>query len=223
MAYFRCGGGLPTQTKSTTATTSQQTVTPDSGYVLESVIVDPQSHSSYYPSSSSYYDVDGTTTINLGANHNYRYIRVNGTHSLSETLLWTNTSSAQTFSSEITLSQSVYNFTYLRIDSYGYKSTTGTGTSAYANSRRVTALFKTSDLVNESIESIPDGTPYQGLSIGYNINNTPSGAGHVLAARPITLRSYNNSDGKILTVGVCYVGSEIKNQYCIPYKIYGLN
>lgn len=71
MAYFRCGGGLPTQTKSTTATTSQQIVTPDSGYVLESVTVNPQNHSlqATPTTRTSYYD--------LGSNHNVRYINTN--------------------------------------------------------------------------------------------------------------------------------------------------
>lgn len=108
MAYFRCGGGLPTQTKSTTATTSQQTVTPDNGYVLESVTVNPQSHSSYYPSSSSYYSVDGSETINLGANHNYRYIRVSssGIHPSGTKTITTRSSS-------------------IDVESYKYADTTG--------------------------------------------------------------------------------------------------
>lgn len=72
MAYFRCGGGLPTQPKSTTATTSQQTVTPDDGYVLESVTVNPQNHSEiYYPSENTSYN-------DMGINHNKRYVNTSG-------------------------------------------------------------------------------------------------------------------------------------------------
>ena len=78
MAYFRCGGGLPTQAKAVTATTSQQIVLPDEGNVLESVTVNPQNHTDYYPSASTYYNVSGSESINLGANHNYRYVRVKG-------------------------------------------------------------------------------------------------------------------------------------------------
>lgn len=94
MAYFRCGGGLPTQTKSVTATTSQQIVVPDDGNLLESVTVNPQSHSSYYPSASGYYNVSGSEQINLGANHNYRYVRIkaNSPTIVASVDVWTNPS-----------------------------------------------------------------------------------------------------------------------------------
>lgn len=60
----------PSQTKSVTATTSQQTVTPDSGKLLNSVTVNPQSHSG----TSSTYTSNGTK--DLGANHNIRYVSI---------------------------------------------------------------------------------------------------------------------------------------------------
>ena len=68
-------GTTPTQTKTVTATTSAQTVTPDSGYALSSVTVNPQSHSGYYPSASTNITTNGTK--DLGNNHNYRYVNVN--------------------------------------------------------------------------------------------------------------------------------------------------
>ena len=67
-------GTTPTQTKTVTATTSAQTVTPDSGYALSSVTVNPQSHSGYYPSAATNITTNGTK--DLGDNHNYRYVNV---------------------------------------------------------------------------------------------------------------------------------------------------
>lgn len=67
-------GTTPTQTKTVTATTSAQTVTPDSGYALSSVTVNPQSHSGHYPSASTNITTNGTK--DLGNNHNYRYVNV---------------------------------------------------------------------------------------------------------------------------------------------------
>ena len=58
----------PEQTKSVTATTSQQTVTPDTGKVLSSVTVNPQVHSATYTPT-------GYSNANdMGAQNNYRYV-----------------------------------------------------------------------------------------------------------------------------------------------------
>lgn len=64
-------GSTPTQTKTVTATTSSQTVTPDSGYALSSVTVNPQVHSAY----SSPVTANGYK--DLGSTHNVRYVDVN--------------------------------------------------------------------------------------------------------------------------------------------------
>jgi hypothetical protein len=56
------------QTKSVTATTSAQTVTPDTGKVLSSVTVNPQVHSATYTPT-------GYSNANdMGAQNNYRYV-----------------------------------------------------------------------------------------------------------------------------------------------------
>ena len=60
------------QSKSITATTSQQTVTPDSGKVLSSVVVNPQSHSETYTPAAN------TASNDMGANHNKRYVNTSG-------------------------------------------------------------------------------------------------------------------------------------------------
>lgn len=62
----------PEQTKSVTATTSQQTVSPDSGKVLSSVTVNPQVHSATYTPT-------GYSNANdMGAQNNYRYVDTSG-------------------------------------------------------------------------------------------------------------------------------------------------
>ena len=68
----------PTQTKSTTATTSTQYITPDSGYQLSQVTVNPQQHSDV---NSGYYDVAAGSTrrCDLGSIHNLRYVDIRGT------------------------------------------------------------------------------------------------------------------------------------------------
>ena len=60
------------QTKSVTATTSTQTVSPDTGKVLSSVTVNPQVHSGTYTPT-------GYSNANdMGAQHNYRYVDTSG-------------------------------------------------------------------------------------------------------------------------------------------------
>lgn len=58
------------QTKETTATTSAQTITPDSGKVLKSVKVNPQKHSGTLDKSSAF-----VSEIDLGELHNYRKVK----------------------------------------------------------------------------------------------------------------------------------------------------
>jgi hypothetical protein len=77
---YHNGGGsvsVSTQTKSTTATTSAQTISADSGKLLTSVTVNPQVHSGTYtyPANST----GGTT--NLGAQHNYQYVNASNVYS----------------------------------------------------------------------------------------------------------------------------------------------
>lgn len=72
--------GKPEQTKSVTATTTAQTVSPDSGYTLSSVTVNPQTHSTTYTPTAN------TSNNNMGANHNYRYIDTSGLYRQSGTL-----------------------------------------------------------------------------------------------------------------------------------------
>ena len=71
MAFYECGGGLPTQEKSITATTSQQIVLPDTGFAMSKVTVNPQNHSGSATPTSR------TSSYDLGLNHNVRYINTN--------------------------------------------------------------------------------------------------------------------------------------------------
>lgn len=64
---------ISTETKSVTATTAVQTVSPTSGKVLTSVTVNPQVHSGTYNVTNKYNE-----TVDLTAQHNYRYLKVRG-------------------------------------------------------------------------------------------------------------------------------------------------
>jgi len=61
-----------TQTKSITATTSQQTVTPDPGYLLDQVTVNPQQNTETYTPASD------TASNDMGPVNNYRYVDTSG-------------------------------------------------------------------------------------------------------------------------------------------------
>lgn len=62
----------PEQTKTVTATTSQQIVTPDNGKVLSSVTVNPQNHTETYTPAAN------TASNDMGAIHNKRYVNTSG-------------------------------------------------------------------------------------------------------------------------------------------------
>jgi hypothetical protein len=61
-----------TQTKSITASTSQQTVIPDPGYFLEQVTVNPQQNTATYTPSAN------TPNNDMGTVNNYRYVNTSG-------------------------------------------------------------------------------------------------------------------------------------------------
>lgn len=130
------GGSKPEQSKTVTATTSTQAVTPDTGYTLSSVTVNPQSHSETYTPFSN------TAQNDMGENHNYRYVDTsgmyvpygsksitqNGTHdvagkatvevnvSLSKTRLWTNPDTSVAFpSSVVTLNGKFSDYDYVSV------------------------------------------------------------------------------------------------------------
>lgn len=63
---------ITTQTKTVTATTSTQNVTPDSGKVLSKVTINPQNHT------STYSPTNRAAALDMGANNNYRYVNTNG-------------------------------------------------------------------------------------------------------------------------------------------------
>ena len=68
---------LPTQQKTITATTSQQVVTPDSGYVLDEVTVNPQKHTASFTPTANLVGASGNAN-DMGVNHNKRYINTSG-------------------------------------------------------------------------------------------------------------------------------------------------
>lgn len=78
MPFYKCAKtsneeqSKPEQSKTVTATTSQQIITPDSGYTLSNVVINPQSHS------QTYTPAQNTASNNMGANHNYRYVNTSG-------------------------------------------------------------------------------------------------------------------------------------------------
>lgn len=61
-----------TQSKTVTATTSQQTVTPNPGFVLDQVVVNPQQHTETYTPSSN------IAANDMGPVNNYRYVNTSG-------------------------------------------------------------------------------------------------------------------------------------------------
>ena len=63
---------IPTQEKDIIATTSQQVVTPDGGYLLNRVTVDPQRHMNTYTPATD------TSNNDMGIIHNYRYVDTSG-------------------------------------------------------------------------------------------------------------------------------------------------
>lgn len=215
MAYFRCGGGLPTQAKAVTATTSQQIVLPDDGNVLESVTVNPQSHSSYYPSASSYYDVDGYEQINLGNNHNYKYVRVHGTHELTETTLWTNPSPSSSFSKQnITLSQNMTNFKYLRIE-YAPRPNSSYSSTAVSILVEVDSFFLNSTDYYTNYKSTPTLAAI-----------APTGVEVIrIVLRDCNYWSKGTDNPKIIGFANGYIDTgsfESDNWACVPLHIYGL-
>ena len=62
----------PTQQKEVIATTNQLNVTPDGGYVLDRVIVDPQRHL------NTYTPAENVSNNDMGIIHNYRYVNTSG-------------------------------------------------------------------------------------------------------------------------------------------------
>lgn len=77
MPFYKCSKGsgeesTPTQSKTITATTSQQTVTPDDGYALSSVTVNPQNHT------DTYIPTQNKSNNDMGANHDKRYVNTSG-------------------------------------------------------------------------------------------------------------------------------------------------
>lgn len=64
------------QAKSATATTSAQTISPDTGKLLKSVTVNPQQHSATYTFSSG-----NGATVDLGTAHNYRNVNASNVYS----------------------------------------------------------------------------------------------------------------------------------------------
>ena len=62
----------PSETKTVTATTSSQTVTPTSGKFISEVTVEPQAHTTTYTPATN------TAANDMGANHEYRYVNTSG-------------------------------------------------------------------------------------------------------------------------------------------------
>lgn len=75
----KISGTFAGQTKSVTATTSSQNVTPDSGKYLTKVTVSPQSHSAKYTPTAN------SSASDMGANHNYRYVDTRTVYNLGQT------------------------------------------------------------------------------------------------------------------------------------------
>lgn len=212
-------GATPTQSKTVTATTSQQTVTPDSGYALSSVIVDPQIHNQRYtPTENAYND--------MGVNHNYRYVNTynmyevdpdslgiliyeNGDYdvrhhatamvsvqaSLAETVLWTNPDPTEPFAGDVVLTQSYENFSYVAIK-FG---------DAYENVF-TNVMYSVSDFQNLKNNSLY----FNGGSVYKTVDQT-------------YYRSfYVHSNNKIVFKNCSDINQTTDNRHIIPVQIIGL-
>ena len=110
-AGYHNGSGavsITPETKTVTATTSNQTVTPSTGKVLTSVTVKPQAQSATYTYASG--DTGGTK--DLGATNNYRYVNASNVYNKGKqdgggvAAVSLTTSSSQLYNKTITVKNS---------------------------------------------------------------------------------------------------------------------
>lgn len=134
------------QTKSVTATTSAQTVSPDSGKVLSSVTVNPQVHSdTYTPTGYS-------NAKDMGAQHNYRYVDTSGYE--------------PTY-----ISLNSINDVYKIQEYKTYECTHG---ASYALDPHIVAGLGSLTPSDSSPQQIYNGTVYQAGGAGYAIESQPT-------------------------------------------------
>lgn len=144
----------PEQTKSVTATTSAQTVTPDTGKVLSSVTVNPQVHSATYTPT-------GYSNANdMGAQNNYRYV---------DTSAYEPTSITPSNSSPVSLSSSgIYKPSRSGYAIQSYESVTPSDTSPFYMSTSQIAKANSAGYLVKTVSNL-GGTPdktYQNNSAG---------------------------------------------------------